>query len=89
MEKRAQGFLEKKNADRAEKQKERDEALAAAKEDPEKTPEEIATMEEENKETMVQWEKDREAEDADADENDPDRPNLEDMLEAERTIIKT
>ena len=89
MEKRAQGFLEKKNADRVEKQKELDEALAAAKEDPEKTPEELAAMEEENKETMVQWEKDREAEDADADENDPDRPNLEEMLEAERTVIKT
>jgi hypothetical protein len=88
MEKRAQGFLEKKNADREEKQKELDAALEEAKQDPEKTPEELAAMEEENKETMVQWEKDREAEDADADENDPDRPNLEEMLEKEREVIK-
>lgn len=54
---------EKFEADKIEKKKELDEALAAAKEDPEKTPEELTALEQENEETLLQWEKDRKAED--------------------------
>lgn len=89
MEKRAQQFKEKRNADRIEKQKELAEALAAAEGDEEKTPEDIATLKQENEEAMVQWEKDRDEEDRAADEDDPERPNLEEMLEAEKTVIRT
>lgn len=94
MEKRAQGFLEKRNADREEKLKEQAEALAALEaelkeEGTEKTPEDVAALKQENEEAMVQWEKDRDEEDRAADEDDPERPNLEEMLEAEKTVIRT
>ena len=32
---------------------------------------------------MTEWRTTREAEDADNDENDPDRPNYDEMIEAE------
>jgi hypothetical protein len=91
MEKRAQGFVDRRNEDRAAKLQELAEALAAAEGDEEKAPEDIEALKKENEETMAQWEKEREEEDKAAEENeeDPDRPNLEEMLEAERTVVRT
>ena len=89
MEKRAQEFEIKRNKDREEKLKELDDALAAAKEEEEKTPEDLEALKKENEEAMVEWEKARDEEDKAADEDDPERPNLEEMLEAEKAVIRT
>jgi len=37
---------------------------------------------------MKEWLANRETEDADADENDPERPNYDEMIEAEREKLR-
>jgi len=82
-----QAVYEKQVADREEeKRKAREEDRAKKMEElkeneEEKTPEEI-------EEEMKQWEEDRDAEDEAADENDPDAPNLERLMEEEQTKLR-
>lgn len=51
------------------------------KADEEKTPEDI-------QEEMAKWEEDRDAEEDAAEENDPEKPNFEEMLEKEKEVLK-
>jgi hypothetical protein len=90
MKERAEGRTKQREEDRAAKVTEVEEAAhegAATEENPEgKQPDEIQAEIQEN---MTKWDEDRDAEEEAFEEEDPDKPNLEEMLEKHREVIRT
>ena len=90
MKERAEGRKKQREEDRAAKLTEVTEAAnegAANADNPEgKQPDEI---EAEIEEAMTKWDEDRDAEEEQFEEEDPDKPNLEEMLEKHREVIRT
>ena len=89
MEARAKKAEEKRAKDRQEKVEELAQALKDKEaEDPAPPEEEVEALSKENEEALVTWDKEREEQDKDEDENDPDRPDLQVMLDEARQKIK-
>jgi len=90
MKERAEGRKKQREDDRATKLTEVEEAAhegEATAENPEgKQPEEVQAEIQEN---MAKWDEDRDAEEEQFEEEDPDKPNLEEMLEKHREVIRT
>jgi hypothetical protein len=63
------------------REEDRQKRLAELKAEEEKTAEDVAAE-------MAKWEEERDASDEAADEGDPDKPKLEDMLEKEREVLR-
>lgn len=75
-------LMEKRAADRAEERvKAKAEFQATLDADEEKSLED-------KEQDMAKWEEDRDAEEEAAEENDPEKPNLEEMLEKEREVLR-
>jgi hypothetical protein len=83
------GLMLKRDTDR-QKAREEDRArkLEELMAEPEGDPEEGGKTMEEKEEEMRKWDEDRDAEDEAADENDPEKPNLDEMTEKFREALR-